>query len=509
MGKPNLGMKKFKSKEFDCFSTTLHLSLKDDDIMQNRMESGRLKLGAKPSTYNYPKQEKGRGIIRELQPELNIIRERLRTITTTSLEKGWELVEFEEAARNLVDTSKPLKLHNSRGTKIINQGENVLEFDLAGSGFEGFNQLQKGVKGKTKYIDKKDREKVWQETYGQKVKVKGKERKYVRMKSKVAGNLEKTRISMAGPLGINLFWCKKGVFNIGAYKIESLREYVLELGQNYIQKKLPACLEFEETCKQMRETGYSEAEINEYCAEWKKIQNYVPINIILKGHSRGGVAMSHGAMMLQYWINENLPMLKDLIKFETTQYDPVPGTIVGHDEKDEISLVGGSKEERENLAKKKMAPLNTDAKTTVVYSLHTQHDVFFTPQIVKGAKRIILSPLNHDVGLGDVDISQGQKHRAGYTYSKKDTLGRAETEVYRGSGINELEEGVFVADEDGVLTKLKTPEEARKFFTSVYLSKDRKGKDGNKKKIRNWQLDRHIAIVDAVSAWFANHQEPV
>lgn len=226
--------------------------------------------------------------------------------------------------------------------------------------------------------------------------------------------------------------------------------------------------------------------------------------------------MAHGAMMIQYWINENLPMLKDLIRFETIQYDPVPGPHLD-EEKTRISLVGGTEKEKEQLAKKKMAPLRESANTTVVYSMDTQYgnlDLFvpggsFTPQIVKGVKRLILSPYNHSVSLRNVDSSQGEKkdknkekdkdkdaHRAGYTYAKKDASGKIKADFYRSSGLNELDEGVFVADEDGILKKMDTCDDVMRFLDLVYKE------SGDK---RQWR--RHDAIREAVKAWFDQHKE--
>ncbi len=490
-----MGDYKIKDDYATNYSTRLHLSLEDEEQQVNRQMP----------TYRYPQQNEERGILMEEKPIVRNIREKISHIreATTKHAEGdlsdWEVVEVKDkTSPELIDRSKPIELHNSRGTKMLNDGQNVLEFDIGGSGFQGFNQKQKLVKGKTKKFKKKYVETVWQQTYGEKLKVGGKVREFVRMKSKksVDEKYEKRRITMAGPLRL------LGILNAGEYKIEKLRAYMLECGQSYIKDRLPGCEALAESCKQMKETGYSQEEINAYCEEWKKIQGYQPITIVLKGHSRGGVAMSHGAMMIQYWINEKLPMLRDLIKFETIQYDPVPGPHM-EKEKTEISLTGANKEERERLAKKKMAPLNSKSETTVIYSLHTQHNSAFTPQLVRGVKRIILSPLNHDVGLPDVDVTQEKMRRAGYTYSKKDASGEVKTDFYRNSGINELEEGVFVADEDGVLTKLRTPEEAQRFFTSVYLTKDPKNKD-----LYNKQLDRHLAVVKAVKAWFGCHRAP-
>ena len=554
MGREAHGEKRYHT--IDAFESTLHLTLNDEETFQRnrrttyqakplgmslenqqQVEMQQKAEGQNKSTYKYPFYRSERNVeIKEAAQIQNIRKALIRSLGVGIFKPNDENITWTG-----FDKREPQKLHHSRGTKLLKEGNNVLEFDMAGSGFQGFTQQHHGLKGKTndskEKIDMSDAEVEieWGLRYGEKISVKNKTRQFVRQKSRKSKDksAEKRRITMAGPVGAAAFW---GAFNGGEYKIENLREYMLELGKEYILEKLPGALNMEEKCKKMKEEGKDDEYVQEYCEEWKKWHKYKPITMVLRGHSRGGVAMAHGAMMIQYWINENLPMLKDLIRFETIQYDPVPGPHLD-EEKTRISLVGGTEKEKEQLAKKKMAPLNESANTTVVYSMDTQYgnlDLFvpggsFTPQIVKGVKRLILSPYNHSVSLRNVDSSQGEKkdknkekdkdkdknknkekdkdknknkdkdkdaHRAGYTYAKKDASGKIKADFYRSSGLNELDEGVFVADEDGILKKMDTCDDVMRFLDLVYKE------SGDK---RQWR--RHDAIREAVKAWFDQHKE--
>ena len=59
-----------------------------------------------------------------------------------------------------------------------------------------------------------------------------------------------------------------------------------------------------------------------------------------------------------------------------------------------------------------------------------------------------------------------------------------------------MDEGVFVADEDGILKKMDTCDDVMRFLDLVYKE------SGDK---RQWR--RHDAIREAVKAWFDQHKE--
>ena len=394
-----------------------------------------------------------------------------------------------------IEDMRKTKLHNSRGKKLTQNGTNVLEFDIAGSGFKQFRTEHKGFKGKNTYkLDGedvklhdeskvrwyhkskltnwipgvrteeqvlRDNERIRQqntlinqridEQYGQGQTVDGKELKHVR--KRVEGN--KTRISMAGPIS----W--GGARNAGDYSIENLRQYMQTMAQEYLANVF---------------------------LSWASEEDYHDVNIIIKGHSRGAVASAQGAMMIKYWVHENFPWFEKYVKFELTQYDPVAGTGSNSGINKEFDY---TKNETITDGDEKMRALGDSAETTVMYSMHTDHTLFFDPQAVAGAKRVILTPFKHGVGLGDIDDSkvkekdgerEQQHHRPGYTDAKTGN-------VYRGSGINELPEGVYIVDEQNTLIRFQTYEEAEKVVNAVL-----KG---------TWfQGTRHETVLSMAKIWF-------
>lgn len=438
-------------------------------------------------------------------------------------------------------------LHNARGTKLYEQGENVLEFDIGGSGYKEFQQKQVKLGGKGNFYGdvigkgikvslqdiKKNYDRYMKEhkllsvrwynkllywtklfksedeinqlneltqhypdiyidyvnKYGinpDEDELNGLKHILVKFKAKDRSDngarVWKQRVTMAGPLG-GIMGIKKGMRNAGDYSTKKLREYTLVLGKSYCEDIFTMWDRYMAKADEYEAQGKPE----EAAKERAKINN---INIIMRGHSRGGVAVTQGAMMIKYWLHEKYPQYEKYVKFETTQYDPVPGTgseeILGEKQNLEINLNGDAKEE-EYLAKKHMRALGDSGNTTVVYSLHTQHALFFAPQIVKGAKRIILTPFNHDVGIDKVDKTQNKAHRSGYTDS-------ATGEVYRGSGISQLDEGLYILDEKNVLVKMPDAKTAEKIVNELL------------KKTSITQYSRHDRIRKIIRAWFEDRQ---
>ena len=220
------------------------------------------------------------------------------------------------------------------------------------------------------------------------------------------------------------------------------------------------------------------------------------VHIILKGHSRGAVATLEGAMMLKHWV-ENHPDYKqyaDKVKFEITQYDPVAGLGSNHGLNAEINHMSAEK----NLQQSgdRMSPLGNSAETTVMYSIHSNNTTGFTPQLVKGAKRVILTPYDHSQGLRGNNKDKGDPERTGpeeAVTGVKDTYTDIQTkEVYRSSAINELPEGVFVMDHQRNLIRVNSPEEAEKIVDTIM------GKNTS-------QADRHNIVKEAAKSWFEYH----
>lgn len=102
--------------------------------------------------------------------------------------------------------------------------------------------------------------------------------------------------------------------------------------------------------------------------------------ILVKGHSRGGVAASIFANWLK---DESSKEDSKVIRIELTLLDPVPGP----------------------LHFGKFNDITTSAtQSTVIYSLTADrdlvHKIGFTPQIIRSADRIILTTEGHDCGTG-------------------------------------------------------------------------------------------------------------
>lgn len=128
-----------------------------------------------------------------------------------------------------------------------------------------------------------------------------------------------------------------------------------------------------------------------------------PVVILVKGHSRGGVAATRVADILK----QNHPDAT----IELTAVDPVPGP--GH-RGDNTSFT---------LSKDEQGGTSVD-ESTVVYSVASGHYAGFTPQKVFGASRIILSRQDHGVGLLNGFYFQGK--------------------LYTGSSLNSLPAGVYL-----------------------------------------------------------------
>ncbi len=316
---------------------------------------------------------------------------------------------------------------------------------------------------------------LMQSRYGKHTKIEGlADKKYIfernsDVKRPDGTNVYKTRFSIAGAQGGEFF--KVGALNRGEYSIQNISEYMLTAGKSYLTKV------FE---------------------EWDKGENQVqrkagisPITIMMRGHSRGAVAAIHGAMMLKQWIHENYKRYEERVNFKVLQMDPVPGFGSDHGLKSEVSLLEEkNKDLQEEMKKRKMELLGPNADTTVVYSMHTNHKVFFAPQKVNGAKRIILTSTKHDVNLKNTDSSQ-----IGYGDDKvrRDGFFDLETKkMYRGSGLHELPEGVYIADENNCLIRVPNYETGKRIM-DVVLNSPR------------WQKARHRRIKSMMKDWFEAH----
>ena len=356
-------------------------------------------------------------------------------------------------------------------SNVDSDGDYTISFDVAGSGFSQPLRYDEGLAGK---------DNVWLNDGNKRVHIKKGEEghKYVytasdntdvmipsekvetlsKLKTDVVfgegGVLNKKDIrkleenegrkvtySISGPK-IQIFNVKNiGSFNAGDYKIENTREYIKTLGKMHLDalKNNP---EF--------------------------INSKKHINFSFTGHSRGGVGVVEGAMLLKHLVNSEYKEFADRIHFNTVLFDPVPGP---KDRiKSNINQVCNLKEQTAEMQELGMDPMDKNDHTTVVYSIGCNHQSFFTPMKVLGADTVILTGHSHDEGLKDVENQYGDIQRKAYINSDN-------TQAYRGVGLSKMPSGVFIADENNVLIKPKSMDDVEKIIDKVYTRADKLGND--------------------------------
>lgn len=424
-----------------------------------------------------------------------------------------------------VQDAKVLELKCNRGTRMGEEND-IIDFSLAGSGYDQFRREHKGENqvGHGKTSEQTIRKKI-QEEYENKKKV-GRWRKFwnffafkssqyyqntERMKQEDAqllenirekyqtgysdeiekiagkkdtvvgkfGKIEEVRkresaenrikYTISGPIA----GLKKGMSNSGTHSIELNRKYVLELAANYLEPK------FE---------------------QWKNAldnnQPIRPVLVRLKGHSRGGVGAVEGAMMIRAWVNEHYPNFLDYVKFDLTQFDPVPGTGSASGINQTVDLKG---DKTVTYGGDKFLGLGDSAETTVIYTALSNHDSFFTPQKVLGAKRIFISLDTHDVGLQHVDRNKSQRNGEWEETGHAQVYMDMETATaYSQSSLNDMPPGVYLVDAKNRVIRVKSPEMAEFMVRKMRTEQ----KDGKDTKESTNQSDRRDVILDSVKDWF-------
>ncbi len=374
---------------------------------------------------------------------------------------------------------RTVRLHHALGNQYRQRGENVLEIDLAGSGFSQKRVEYKGIHGKD-YKEGAGNQRVQEmleAQFGRKISrfdgESGKEEKleHVRMKSREytpeqagpnAQPVRKVRYTISGPLA-RVGVLAKGTSNSGAHSINNNIRIIQRAIWNFLDPI------FEEYKKAIDQDP-----------------NFVPktIHVNLTGHSRGAVAAGEGMLefrkKLQEWANrpENAKYqrLVSAVEFDIIQRDPVPGL--------------GSYSNHPMVDYRNMP----NVSSTVVYTMESDKmDGAFIPQRVRGAARIILGTTPHSAGLEEVDMSQvdvegdGMAHAMGY-YDPETG------EVYRGSGLSEMPQGVYFTDEAHNLVRVESLAQLEKMMDVITVGGSRQPKREAVMRtvVRDWIIDHQI-----------------
>ncbi|MCR5102478.1 MAG: hypothetical protein K6B41_14110 [Butyrivibrio sp.] len=444
---------------------------------------------------------------------------------------------------------KKLELHSALGSRYANQGSDVLEFDMAGSGYKEPPKLYKGFSGEgtyTKkyadgteatfdfskghkkisrferffgffrkgYIHRKKQEydkynegyddalKDYEETYGYKIPIENKVHKYIRMKSETNElGATKTKYSLAGPLGL----FSLGFLNAGTYGITNLQRYVRILGKKWLTPRLD---KMKEDYEKKGDAALAEMQ---------------PIHIVVNSHSRGAVAATPAMLAINQWIYSTYPAkIADMVKFDIRSNDPVPGrpstlirgntrllkkaTLKGNITGTGIYDRDGNELTDKEVAKDNKKPfekrkgvyraLNKEnTRHTVVYSLQTDYSFCFRPTELLSADRIILTPFTHSVNLnttGDTKIDTNNKSKQMHHEAFVDFKNN---QAYRQAAINDLAKGVYIVNENSQLMKLDNADQFDQIMNTFV-------KDAS---IIHTQYPRKRVLKRLVRRWFENN----
>ena len=365
--------------------------------------------------------------------------------------------EIDEMSRGSLEDRR-VKLHHSLGTRQQKKGHEVLEMDFAGSSGQDVMRKHKGHNG---YIDYERRtpEQV-DEFYGkQALDADGDKFKYIRYKKSEVQfpdntSAEKMRYSIAGP---SPDWFN-GYLNMGPYSIENGREYARFLASQFLEKR------FE---------------------EWLRTGKRKPIDINLSGHSRGAVTAGQAAKLIDEWITKYIEThpgaedFKEYVNYNLVLKDPVPGFIT------DLHLGSCNLRGIPNL------------NVTVFCTMAINAPDFIMPlQHVRGARKLILTTDVHDLDIAKTDNSQ-KKVLGGNNDGHMESYFDAETgEMHRGSGLNELPDGIYVADEKRNLVRITSYSQVNEIFGTLYDKTDPQRIRSRRihKMVRDWFLENGLEM---------------
>ena len=356
-------------------------------------------------------------------------------------------------------------LIHAMGTRLLKEGHDVIEFDVGGSSFREFSHNQNGFFG----YGEQD-EAIMQKQYGRKYnETHPGEPNYIREKvtsgkGKYADR-KKYRYTIAGPTPDH-----GGLLNVGPYAIDKTMNRICNITA---ERLIPIFKAWK-----IEDGDFKPAPGQEH-------PDHHTIDLMIRGHSRGGVGASLGAMRVKYWLHTNYPEYEKFVKFHLIQYDPVPG---------KGSCYGGFDKIEHNSEIRHVTneygmdllPLGESADTTVIYSMNTQYPKYFTPQEVRDAKRVILTPFNHSVGLAPEQMDTSQMQEDSEKVHAMPFIDARDGKVYRQSGLNELQEGLYILDEQNIIVKIDRIEDFIRIMQATAP--------------RSEQLERQLVLLKVVAS---------
>ena len=402
--------------------------------------------------------------------------------------KAYEEVDRKRRSDDPKD--RVVDLYHSEGTRLLEEeGHEVLEIDIGGSSYREFSHAQNGFLGYSEGDEYELHKQYGEQYYSPR---NGKIMKFIRSKttygeSDIATGRRKTRFTIAGPSPTT-----GGITNFGDYSIGHTTENIKEIGSSYLEaifKKWDA--EMKEYDK--KKTGPDPS------------MNFPMVDVMLRGHSRGGVGSSMGEMKLKHWLHTNYPKYENKVKFHITQYDAVPGGPSDWGGYEKIDHTGKGHTTYANKAADTAArkikdteylPVGAEAETTAIYSMNTQYKDNFAAQEIRHAKRLIFTPFNHAVGLDVESTDNSQMDQEGEKLHAMTFYDTTTNKAYRQSGLDHLGDGVYVMDEKHNLVKLNSVDEYVKIIQLTVPQSELKE-----------QATRHKAMLHAVASKFDMEDE--
>ncbi len=316
---------------------------------------------------------------------------------------------------------RTVNTHNAVGNKYLKSGKNVLEIDISGSGSHLRELDYHGQTGRMLASKDEDWKKSVEAQFGEVKKVTGfEERNHIRCKTNTyttedGVTVRKDRYVIPGPTPTAL-----GLLNAGKYSIEESRKMALQIAEDFLKPFF-----------------------DEWNRQKKKNPSFDPdnVHVRLTGFSRGAVSAGRALKDIKEWIRSvpEYAQYMDKVNFDLLQFDPVPGP-------DGRLFYGYAKNDLRETDRNAEEMRGQMENQTVIYSLATDHNVGFRPQLMRGCGKYIFGTTVHRATQDIIDRTQmgvesdGKAHRQGF-------LDLESGEYYRGSGLADLKKGIYFSDE--------------------------------------------------------------